>query len=276
MVLAQIILFWLAISFYVAASILYVLSLKFSQKNKFIMQGRLAVIIGLIPHTIAILLRWFQTGHGPYAQLYEVAASDTWISIIVFLIICWRYKKLEQIGAIVMPVSFLLLGLGVMGSKEITTIPVTFKTYWLIVHIIFAKFAYGSALAGGGCAVFYLLKAKGYGGWLERLPGLEKLDELSYKLLAVGYIFNTIMIAAGSIWAKNAWGSYWSWDPIETWSLISWLVYGLYLHLRRTYGWKGSRACWLAIFTLAVMVFAIFGIAYIYPSIHEVYLNGKI
>lgn len=275
MVLAQVVLYWIAVGFYVAASILYVLSLKFEHKTEFIRWARAATIAGLLPHTAAIILRWYQTGHGPYSQLYEVAASNTWISVAIFLFIQWRYKKLEQLGALVLPVSFLLLGMGVMSSKEITTIPETFKTYWLLVHIIFAKFAYGSSLAGTGCAVFYLLKTKPHSGWLERLPEPEKLDELSYKLLSVGFLFNTVMIAAGSIWAKSAWGSYWSWDPIETWSLIAWLVYGIYLHLRRTYGWKGVKASWMAIFTMMVVVFAVFGIAYLYPSIHEIYLKGR-
>lgn len=275
MILTQIILFWAAIGFYAVASVLYLLNLKFDPENKFVKIARRAAIIGLLPHTLAILLRWYQTGHGPYSQIYEVAASNTWISVVLFLFFQWRYKKTEQIGAIVMPVSFLLLGLGVMGSKEITTIPATFKTYWLIIHIIFAKLAYGSSLIGTGAASFYLIKEKSSAAWLDKLPSMEKLDELSYKYLSVGFLFNTIMIAAGSIWAKSAWGSYWNWDAIETWALIAWLMFGLYLHLRRTFGWKGARAAWMAIATMAVMIFAIFGVAYIYPSIHEVYLNVK-
>ncbi len=275
MVLAQIILFWAAISCYVAASVLYVLSLKFEPSLKYTKYGSIAAFCGLVPETAAILVRWYQTGHGPYSQLYEVAAMSTWVSVTMFLVIQWRTKNLGYIGAFVMPLNFLLLGLGVLGSKEITVIPATFKTYWLIVHILFAKLTYGSMLVGCGCAVFYLLKTKYSSDWLAKLPALERLDELSYKYLAVGFLFNTIMIAAGSIWAKNAWGSYWSWDPIETWSFIAWLVYSIYLHLRRTYGWRGVKASWMALFTLAVTIFTLFGIAYLYPTIHEIYLNGK-
>ena len=273
MILAQVVLYWTAISIYVISSVAFILSLKFDYPKRFNWYGTLATYCGLVPHTVAILLRWYQAGHGPYSQMYEVAASNTWLSIVAFLVIKWRYKKLEFLGSVVMPVSFLLLGLGVMDSKEITTLPETFKTYWLIVHIVFAKLAYGSLVIGAGLAGFYLLKAKRAPDWSKKLPAVETLDELSYKLLTVGFMFNTIMIAAGAFWAKNAWGSYWSWNPIETWSLIAWLVYGIYLHLRRTYGWKGTKAAWLAIFTMFVMLFAFFGVAYVYPSIHEIYLK---
>lgn len=275
MILAQVILYWAAVSFYVAATVFYVLSIKFERQGSFTNAGRALIITGLFPHTAALLLRWYQTGHGPYSQLYEVAASNAWISVVVFLIVRWRYRKIEAVGALVIPAAFLMLGVGVMGSREITAIPETFKTYWLLVHILFAKLAYGCALVGTALAVCYLLKEKTIFVWLQKLPALEKLDELSYRLLAVGFLFNTVMIAAGSIWAKSAWGSYWSWDPIETWSLIAWLLYGAYLHLRTTCAWKGRKASWMAVATMAVMVFAIFGVAYIYPSIHEVYLNGK-
>lgn len=273
MVLAQVVLYWITIGFFVIATVMYSFSLKFEPKHRFIKSGRLASAVGLVPLTLAIALRWYQTGHGPYSKIYEVSASYAWSLVIIFLFVSWRYKIIEQIGAVVLPVSFLLLGFGVMGSKEITTIPDTFKTYWLWVHIGFAKLAYGSALIGTGLAAAYLLKEKKSLVWLEKLPDLVRLDELSYKFLAVSFLFNTVMIAAGSIWAKNAWGSYWSWDPIETWSLIAWLVYAAYLHVRRTMGWRGSRASWLAVAAMIFLLFAIFGAAYVYPTVHEYYLG---
>lgn len=275
MILAQIISYWLAIAFYVVSSVLYILSIKFSSSPKIVKYGNISAALGLAPNALGILLRWYQVGHVPSSQLYEVTPSIALISVMFFICIQWRYKNVAQIGAFIVPAAFLLLGLGVMGSKEITVMPATFKTYWLIIHITFAKFAYGSTLIGTVFAVCYLLKERALGVWLERLPALGKLDDLSSRFMALGFFFNTVMIFAGSIWAKNAWGSYWSWDPIETWSLIAWLFYALYLHFRRTMGWRGARASWLAIFTMIFFVFSLFGVTYFYPTVHQYFLDYK-
>jgi len=104
---------------------------------------------------------------------------------------------------------------------------------------------------------------------LGKLPATEKLDILIYRFSAFAFVMLGIMIASGAVWAYKAWGRYWGWDPIETWALISWLVYGLYLHLRITLGWKGRRAAWLALFAVVLVIFSFFGIPLVYPSVHE-------
>lgn len=274
MVLYQIIMYWLAIGLYVISTVLYVISNDFHKSSLMRWATRFAVV-GTVPHGIGIILRWIEAGHAPYTQLYEVSATNTWLSMAFYLFLQSRNKRLEPLGIIIVPVSFLFLAAGVMSSKEVLEIPPTFQTYWLFVHVLFAKLAYGATLIGAGLAAFYLLKLRFKSFILEKLPDSDVTDELSYKFMGVGFVFNTIMIVAGSIWAKSAWGSYWSWDPIETWSLIAWLIYGIYLHLRRTFGWRGQRAAWLALLTFGVMIFALFGIVLIYPSIHELYLNPK-
>ncbi|MRR36421.1 c-type cytochrome biogenesis protein CcsB, partial [bacterium] len=102
----------------------------------------------------------------------------------------------------------------------------------------------------------------------------EVLDDLQFRFVSVGFVFLGIMIAAGAIWANEAWGRYWAWDPIETWSLISWVVYAAYLHARLTLGWRGRRSALFAMLALPVVVFALIGVPLVYQSIHGAYLIG--
>ncbi|MCL4439240.1 MAG: cytochrome c biogenesis protein CcsA [Firmicutes bacterium] len=270
----EIVFHWIAVAVYAISTLVFVYSLTF-HKDRF----RLGVILaaaGLVPHTLALGIRWIITGHGPYLRVYEVYSSDVWVAILVYLLVQKWKPGLRVIGVVVMPVALLLIGLAMMASPEIRELPETFRTYWLMVHIFFAKFAYSSLLLGTGCSILILVK-KRYetrGGWYKKIPALDILDELAYSFTGFGFLMLAVMIVAGSIWANNAWGSYWSWDPVETWSLISWLVYGIYLHLRRTRGWRGARLAWLSVFSFGVLAFALFGIGIFYFSTHSPYISG--
>jgi len=143
--------------------------------------------------------------------------------------------------------------------------------------VTFAKLSYASFIAAFAIGVVYLLRERKDvkpGTLLARLPEQRVLDELSFQFVSVGFIFLSVMIVAGAIWANEAWGRYWNWDPIETWSLISWIVYAAYLHTRLTLGWKGSRSAWFAVAALPVMAFTLIGVPLAYNSIHGAYLKG--
>lgn len=274
----EILFLWAAVGLYAASAAAYVASLFFNKEGWLGWATRLAAM-ALTPHTLSLVLRWLEAGHGPYLRRYEVYSSDVWVAVLMFLLAQrWR-PSLRGLGAVVMPASFLLIGMAVMSSPEIRTMPPSFRTYWLLIHILFAKLAYGSNLIATGCAVLYLLKKRQadrdlpWRGLLAKAPDLPALDELSYAFASFGFLMIGIMILAGSIWAKNAWGSYWNWDAVETWALISWLVYGIYLHLRRTYGWKGSRAAWMNIVALGFLLFALFGVGLFFDSAHSPYVG---
>ncbi len=278
MIKTEILFLWITVGFYVISSVLYIYSVAF-HREKSLQPATWLAATGLATHSLALGLRWIETGHGPYLRQYEVYSSDVWVVVMMFLIVQLWKPVLRTAGAVVMPVSFLMIGLAVMASPEIRDLPVTFKTYWLIVHILFAKLAYGAALIGTALAVLYLVKqrkaqADRLTSVYRRLPSLEVLDELSYGFIGFGFINLGIMIVAGSIWAKNAWGRYWGWDPVETWSLISWFFYGIYLHLRFTFKWQGSKAAWFSIIALVVLIFALFGIGLFYESFHSPYISG--
>jgi len=268
---AELIFFWITVFFY-ALSFCITTAAAIFKRPGWPRVGVAVAGVGLLTHTTAIILRWIAVGHGPYINLYEIASSETWFAVVTYLYLYRKYPNLYIVGSFIMPVSFLLIGFAMFGTKNANPIPDTFYTFWLIVHILFAKLAYGSCLVGAGIGGVYLYKEK-WPGRLNTLPDLAKLDHLSYQFISFGFIMLAIMIFSGSIWANEAWGRYWGWDPIETWSLISWLVYAVYLHRRVTSRWEGRKAAWMAIVSVLVLIFALFGVNFVYQSAHSGYMK---
>jgi len=269
----QLILYWVAVGFCFVGTFFFIASLTF-KKEHWLKHGISFSYLALLPLTAAIIARWMQTGHFPYWGPYEVFSSYAWGALLFYIVVqAWK-PNLRIAGTVVLPAVLLMIGVAVMNSKEMEEVPKTFFTYWLWVHIFFAKLSYGSALISAALGLSYLVKSrqeeKGIiNPLLAKLPPLEKIDHLIYQFIAFAFVMLGIMIASGAIWGYKAWGRYWGWDPIETWALISWLVYGLYLHLRIVMGWKGEKSAWFALFALVMVIFSFFGIPLFYDSIHE-------
>ena len=274
--IASFVLFWCAITFYVASSVGYAGALTFGRAD-WRRWGMWLAVSGLLAHSASLGLRWFQTGHGPYINTFEILSSDVWIAVAFFLLLQRAMGKLAPLGAVVMPTAFLFMGFALMGSTEAKALPPSLRSGWLAVHVIFAKLMVASMIVAAALSIFYLLKEKGGNnlrGSLAHLPGPGVLDDYAYRISAFGFIALTIMIIAGSIWANYSWGEYWSWDPTETWSLVVWFVYGLYLHGRITFRWKGTvSACYL-LGSFAFAVIAFFVIPYFVKSLHSQYMVG--
>jgi cytochrome c-type biogenesis protein CcsB len=148
------------------------------------------------------------------------------------------------------------------------------KSHWLTFHVVTAIFSYGAFAVSFGLGLMYLLKTyfgenSNITGLVSRFPDANFLDELAYKLITFGFSFLTLVIVTGAIWANYAWGTYWSWDPKETWSLITWIIYAGYLHARLMYDWKGKRAAWLAVLGFTSVLFTFFGVNYLLPGLHS-------
>lgn len=271
---AEIIWMWAAVTAYAAAAALFVIGFVF-RKDRIEKAAVALTVIAMAPHIIAIGGRWIRLGHGPYLGFYEVVSSFALLGAIAFCLVVWRYPSLRVAGAALMPIAFLALGGSMLAPKSGMEVTATLASYWLAVHVAFAKLTYGSFITAFGMAIMYLVREKRpESGLLAKLPAKEIVDDLVFKFVAAGFIFLGIMIAAGAVWANEAWGRYWGWDPIETWSLISWLCYAVVLHLRLTMGWKGARFMWAAMAALPVVLFALVGVAVVYNSIHGAYLGG--
>lgn len=232
---------------------------------------------GVLAHTFGIAARWIRTGHGPYLGFYEVASLMAWITVALFIWLVWRYPGFRAAGVAVLPVALAIMAAAMTVSRASEPISGALASVWLVVHVLFANVAYGAYVAAFALSAAFLMRDYGRSGGrlktlLDRLPEQFVIDDLTYRFVAVGFIAQGIMIATGAIWANEAWGRYWAWDPMETWSLIAWAVYAIYLHLRLTLGWEGRKAAWVAVISLPVIVFSLLGVPLVYNSIHGAYL----
>ncbi|MFC2072906.1 c-type cytochrome biogenesis protein CcsB [Chloroflexota bacterium] len=272
MVQSEAVLFWITIALYLASSVTFLTSLIF-RKVSWPGYAIVITLLGFLTHNAAIATRWVATGHAPVMGDYENALAGSWLIVLLFLSLQLRFRNLRSLGAAVIPFALLMLGYGIMRSPQLEPLTPPFHSNWLYVHVAFAWFAYSSFVIAAGLAVLFLLRERGQkteasSSFYGRLPPAGVLDELSYRFITFGFVAGAVMLVAGSIWANSLWGSYWAWDPIETWSLISWLIYGLYLHLRAVHGWRTKRASWLAIVALPTVIMSFFGISYLATGLH--------
>lgn len=252
--------FWIAVGFYGITTALYIYAFIF-KNEKVLAEINYFVGVSFIIHTAAIFARWYAVGNLPVAGDYENALGGVWVIMLFYLYTSIRYKSLRAIGVAVLPFSLLLLGYGAIRTPELAPMTAAVRSFWLYIHVIFAWLAFGAFTVCFGLGIIYILKEKNPDKeFYNKFPELLRLDELMFRYLVFGFITDAVMIASGAIWAKNLWGHYWNWDPVETWSLITWLIYGLAIHLRITMGWRGRRFAWILIFALIGMVITYFGI----------------
>jgi cytochrome c-type biogenesis protein CcsB len=267
----EIVLMWIALTFYVAATALYAFGVTFSKEN--LTRWALATsTIGLAFQTASLAIRWARLGHGPYLGLYEVVNALVWCVAAFFVVAALRNPRLNAAGIAVMPVAVLMLGGSMLASKSGIAITAKLASYWLFIHVAFANLAFGAFAVSFGCAVVWVVRNRSTSGkWarrFEKLPAQDVLENLTVRFVLVGFLFWGIMIATGAIWANEAWGRYWGWDAIETWSLIVWIIYAVYLHVRFTLKWRGERLAWFAIVAMPLALFALIGIPLAFNTPH--------
>ncbi|MEK7376343.1 MAG: c-type cytochrome biogenesis protein CcsB [Candidatus Margulisiibacteriota bacterium] len=223
------------------------------------------LICGFLLHCVSIGHRIAASGRLPFSNLYESMTSFAWGIVLIYLIVEIVYK-IKEIGAIAVPVAFLATLYASTLDKSIEPLMPALQSNWLIAHVGVAIIAYGIFAISFGAAVLYMLKEYFDLKWL---PDKEKLDELTYKLIALAFPFLTLVVVTGAVWAEQAWGTYWSWDPKETWSLITWLIYLGYLHSRLVLKWKGKVSVWLAIIGFLAVVFTYLGVSFLLSGLHS-------
>jgi cytochrome c-type biogenesis protein CcsB len=233
--------------------------------------------------TVAVLLRWMESyqlgyGHAPLSNLYESLVFAAWAIMLVYLILEQR-SKLRTLG--LFPALFAFLAMAYasfstsMDSRIQPLVP-ALKSNWLIAHVITCFVGYAAFAVACGVSVIYLLKGISGErpnpkpqGLLDRFPDLRQLDELNYQMIIFGFLWLSIGIITGAIWANSAWGTYWSWDPKETWSLITWIIYAALLHARTMRGWRGKRVAWLSLVGFGCVLFTYFGVNFLARGLHS-------
>jgi len=244
-----------------------------SQKKKIRDIARMLLTLSGILQTLYILVRYQLAGHTPITTQHEAVVFFAWATTWAYLSFRWRYT-VKNFGTFVSWLIFLLLVFSSLASREVTELLPALRSWWLPVHAGVSLLAYGFlSLAFCGGLMYLLqereLKSKRFGYFFSRLPSLEALDQLNSHCLTTGFVFLTLGIISGSIWARQAWGSYWQWDPKETWSLVTWIIYLIQIHQRFTVGWRGKRAAVMAICGFAAVVFTLWGVNYLLGGLHS-------
>jgi len=235
--------------------------------------------VGLFLHSGGLVFRWVethQTGYGyvPLSNMYESLIFFSWTIVLVYLILEFKYRQ-KIIGVLVTPFAFLAIALTsiIPGiDAKITPLVPALQSNWLAIHVITCFLGYASFAVSFGISILYLIRDKKEvqkEGVLKWLPSIPVLDEINYKSIVIGFPMLTLGIITGAAWANYAWGSYWSWDPKETWSLITWFIYAAFLHARLIRDWRGKKAAILSIVGFTAVLFTYFGVNYLISGLHS-------
>ncbi len=260
---------------YFAAALIYTVSTVFGRRRV----ERFATVVaaaGFIIHTGAIITRWALShrmgiGHVPLANFYESLVFFSWSLAVVLLCVQVRYKN-GVIGAVISLFAFIPLAYaslsGAVDTRIQPLIP-ALQSNWLISHVISAFLAYACFAASFAAAVLYLFASKPRGRIAAYLPPPKFFDELAYRFVSIGFPLLTLGIITGAVWADAAWGRYWGWDPKETWSLITWMIYGAYIHAGLVRGWRGKPMALISIAGFVAVIFTYLGVNYVLSGLHS-------
>jgi cytochrome c-type biogenesis protein CcsB len=218
------------------------------------------MVLAFILLFVAVIARGLSNGHVPWGNMYEFSITGALTFTGAYLVALRKYD-LRWLGLFISLAALLTLGTAItLLYRDSAPLVPALKSTWLIIHVVAAIISGGVFLLSNVIAGAYLYldareRGTGRPAWATRLPSLEVLDQLSYRLVAFVFPLWTFSVIAGAIWAESAWGRYWGWDPKETWAFITWVAYAAYLHARVTVGWKGRRAAWLCLFAGSTFLF---------------------
>lgn len=264
---------------YFAAFVGYLFRMTFNRE----IWGKMATyvaLIGLCAQTVALGLRWKASydlgiGHVPLANFYESLIFFAWTIVLLYLVMEWRIKN-KTLGVFTLPIAFFLMAFASISpsvNSRIQPLIPALQSNWLTSHVLTCFMGYAAFTIAFGLGIMYFFKSRPKDGKNELgisrfIPSEDMLDELMYQSMGLGFVFLTLGIMTGSVWAHYAWGSYWSWDPKETWSLITWLIYALMLHARYVRGWRGKRMAIMTVVGFASVLFTYLGVNYL-PGLHS-------
>jgi cytochrome c-type biogenesis protein CcsB len=241
-----------------------------SKKLPFSNYGSILVKIGFAFHTVALADRTFSAGRLPLASQYEFATSFAWGIVLCFIYFEYKYK-FKTLGIFVIPLALLIISYAALQPSEIKPLMPALQSRWLFLHVSTAILSYGAFAIACSVSIMFIVRERfAEDEFAERyLPQLQKLDHISYKAISFGFFMLTVVIVSGAVWAESAWGRYWRWDPKETWSLITWIIYAIYLHIRLNRGWKNKKASWYAVIGFLAVLFTYVGVNTFLPGYHS-------
>ena len=258
-------LFFAAVLLYFAAMMLQMIAV--ALKKEALERPALAAFgAGLALQTLYTVCRGVSSGRLPLANQFEFASGFAWACAVLGFAMYARMKQ-KWVMTASMPAAFLVISYAAFQPMEIKELMPALRSTWFGLHIGSAIFSYAAFAIAGGLGVWYLLQC--LKGAEEKSMAMRQVDYMSYRMVCLGYLLLTVVILSGAIWAEQAWSRWWSWDPKETWALITWIIYAVYLHQRLRLGWQGRRMAWLSLIALICVVFTFAGVNLLLPGLHS-------
>ncbi|MFV2056610.1 MAG: cytochrome c biogenesis protein CcsA [Thiohalomonadales bacterium] len=228
------------------------------------------LLLGVLLLAMAIAYRWVRIGHGPWISLFELLMSQLWSLGLVFALLYWRLPGLRPSSVVVLPVMWILGSWVLMLEPTASHFPATYYNEWKWIHVGLGKIFLALMLAGTGLAGVMLIRQSERGErWFRQMPANVMVDRLAWRLMMLALVFDSLMLIAGAVWAQDAWGSYWQWDPLETSAFLTWLFLAIGLHVRLNYRvpfWLSGLMI-IGIFAMAFATY--FGAPYVSPAAHK-------
>ena len=257
------ILFFAAFAVYAAAVILQFTGTAF-KKEKLLKLSWLLFLGALAVHTVFLIVRGAAAKRLPLSNQFEFANAFAW-GVALMLFVIRKRMKADWLSVAAMPMALLILTYAALQPMEIHDLMPALRSAWFGVHIGAAVLSYSAFVIAGVSGLRYLMALK-KGSVSDK--ALDQMDYLSYRMVAFGFLFLTVVILSGAIWAEQAWSSFWTWDPKEVWALITWIIYAVYLHLRLRKKSRGETMAWYVMIAVPVVLFTFAGVNMLMPGMH--------
>ena len=224
--------------------------------------ARVLVALGFLVQTAALVIRWKMTGHAPCTNMYESLVFFSWAFVLAYLL-AELMLKISRLGFFILVCNLAILIYAFSHDAAVKPLMPALQSNWLLLHVSTCFFAYGAFAVSFIAAITFLLP------FPKKNFSHEQLDQVIYKSILFGFPLLTLGVASGAVWANEAWGQYWSWDPKETWALVTWMIYALYLHLRLMKGWSEKKLTWIALVGFLFVIFTYVGVNYLLSGLHS-------
>jgi len=237
--------------------------------------GAALLVLGLLLHFTALLLRGLATHRVPWGNMYEYGMAATFIAMATWLVVIKKFDVRHLSGFMLLPILILMFVNGTLLYTTAAPVQPALQSYWLVIHVSAAASSAGLFMVPGVASVLYLFRSAyerdsaKFAGFASKLPSADILDRIAYRTTIIAFPIFTFGVLCGAIWAESAWGRFWGWDPKETVAFIAWVIYAAFLHSRATAGWRGTRAAVINVFGFAATVFNLFFINLVTTGLHS-------
>ncbi|SFW48139.1 c-type cytochrome biogenesis protein CcsB [Amycolatopsis australiensis] len=237
--------------------------------------GASLLVLGALLQLSAIVLRGLAVHRAPWGNMYEYGMAVTFITVVTWLVVMWKFPVRHLTGFLLLPVVILMFINGTLLYTTAAPVQPALQSYWLVIHVSAAIIGSGVFLVPGVASVLYLFRSAyekdgtKFARFASKLPAADVLDRIAYRTTIFAFPVFTFGVLCGAVWAESAWGRFWGWDPKETVAFIAWVIYAAYLHSRATAGWRGARAAAINIVGFAAMIFNLFFVNLVTAGLHS-------